>query len=110
MVSSCLEWRVFHIIVGCVIRCLFWQLITKIDEIEDKTSFEHLALKVQTENKTWFTEMTVSKSTVEIKQEVLCHIEPVVSTYNFLNSLAYLTVVTHCAKATAHMNRAIIYS
>ena len=52
-----LSWRIFHIIVGCVIRCLFWQLITKIDKIEDKTSFEHLALKVQTENKTWFTEI-----------------------------------------------------
>ena len=37
-------WRMFHIIVGCVIRCLFWQLTSEIDKIEDKTSIEHLAL------------------------------------------------------------------
>ena len=31
------SWRIWHIIVRCVIRCSFWQLTFKIDEIEDKT-------------------------------------------------------------------------
>ena len=41
--------------------------------------------------------VTVSKSTVEFKQEVRRHIEPVVSTYIFLKNLAYLPVITLCA-------------